>query len=353
MTDSSDPFPDGPRRVPPAALSARSGADRDAGADAGPDAGAVAAGGAQGGPGPVAAASGRATPGAGAAEPATGASPVASPAASPVASPVASPGAATVASPGAATGASPGAATGAALPRYVQISEMLIREIAAGHLAEGTRLPPERDMAATLGTSVGTLRKALADLADKGLLDRIQGSGNYVRARPVEGSVYAFFRLERVRGGGLPTAQVLNVERLPKPEAAPPFGPSAQAHRIRRLRRLDGEPVALEEIWLDGARAPRIREADLSESLYLFYRRDLHLVIGRVEDRIGLSPVPDWTAPEWLGPQAHGAGFGLPPGAPAGHVERLGRDQSGAAVEYSRTWFDSEKARYVSRMGKG
>lgn len=244
-------------------------------------------------------------------------------------------------------------AGGAALPRYVQISEMLIREIAAGHLAEGTRLPPERDMAASLGTSVGTLRKALADLAAKGLLDRVQGSGNYVRARPVEGSVYAFFRLERVRGGGLPTAQVLNVERLPKPEAAPPFGPSAQGHRIRRLRRLDGEPIALEEIWLDGARTPRIREADLSESLYLFYRRDLHLVIGRVEDRIGTAPAPDWRAPEWLGPDAAAGAFGVAPGQPAGHVERLGWDQSGAAVEYSRTWFDGERARYVSRMGKG
>ena len=46
------------------------------------------------------------------------------------------------------------------LPKYVQIAEMLIREIAAGHLADGARLAPEREMAATLGTSVTTLRKA-------------------------------------------------------------------------------------------------------------------------------------------------------------------------------------------------
>ena len=33
-------------------------------------------------------------------------------------------------------------ATPSALPKFVQLSEMLIREIAAGHLADGARLPP-------------------------------------------------------------------------------------------------------------------------------------------------------------------------------------------------------------------
>ena len=56
-----------------------------------------------------------------------------------------------------------------ALPKYVQISERLIREIAAGHIADGARLPPERDMAAEFGIAVGTLRKSLADLEENQL----------------------------------------------------------------------------------------------------------------------------------------------------------------------------------------
>ena len=50
-------------------------------------------------------------------------------------------------------------------------------------------------MAAGLGIAVGTLRKALASLEDKGLLERVQGSGNYVRAKADTGSIYAFLRL--------------------------------------------------------------------------------------------------------------------------------------------------------------
>ena len=94
------------------------------------------------------------------------------------------------------------------LPLFQQISELLIREIASGRMQDGERFAPERDLAKTLGVSVGTLRKSLADLEARGLLDRRQGSGNYVRAQNDATGVYAFFRVELLAGGGLPTAQV-------------------------------------------------------------------------------------------------------------------------------------------------
>lgn len=236
-----------------------------------------------------------------------------------------------------------GAIPAAPLPRHVQISEMLIRRIAAGQLPDGTRLPPERELAASLGIAVGTLRRALADLADKGLLERVQGSGNYVRARDAAGAVYALFRLELLAGGGLPTADVISVIRLEKPADGPAFGDALDAHRIRRLRRLDGIAVAVEEIWLDGALAEGLLAGELSESLYQYYRTALGIVITRAEDRVGLSHVPDW-AP---------AGFGQPAGAMVPLVTRLGRDQAGRPVEYSQTWVDHARAVYVARQGQG
>ena len=59
----------------------------------------------------------------------------------------------------------------ATIPIYLQTAEMLSREIAAGRLIEGEKLPPEREMAAQLGIAVGTLRKSLDDLEAKGLLE--------------------------------------------------------------------------------------------------------------------------------------------------------------------------------------
>ncbi len=226
------------------------------------------------------------------------------------------------------------------LPLYQQISELLIRDIAAGRLADGQRLPPEREMAEQLGIAVGTLRKALADLAGRGMLDRIQGSGNYVRARPDAQSVYALFRLELAEGGGLPTAEVLSVDRLPKPDDLPEFGQGPDGHRIRRLRRLSGAIAAVEEIWLCASYLPELRAEDLSESLYLFYRTRLNLWIQRAEDRVDVAPVPDWAPPV----------FPHPPGTPCGHIVRISWAQNNTRAEVSRTWFDHRNVRYVARL---
>lgn len=226
------------------------------------------------------------------------------------------------------------------LPIYLQITELLVRDIAAGRLIDGERLAPEREMAEQLGIAVGTLRKALAELQARGLLERVQGSGNYVKAVSDPKSLYAMFRLELIGGGGLPTAEVMDVVRLPKPADLPEFGASPEAHRIRRLRRLSGKPAAVEEIWLDGSYVDRIAADDLSESLYLYYRTRLSLWIVRAEDQVGLDTVPDWA------PSA----FGLAPGLPAPHVLRISHGQDGARAEVSRTWFDHTVARYVARL---
>lgn len=226
------------------------------------------------------------------------------------------------------------------LPVYLQISEMLIRDIGSGRLRDGERLPPERDMATSLATSVGTLRKALGELEKQGLLERVHGSGNYVRASGSPSGVYAFFRLELMEGGGLPTAEILDIERLPKPDDLPTFGVSPHGHRIRRLRFLGGTPAAVEEIWLDGSYVDTLSSTEISESLYLYYRQALNLWITRVEDRVGVGKVPSWS------PQS----FAPIIGAPAGLVERLSFAKDGTIAEFSRNWFDAEKARYITRM---
>ncbi|SLN24292.1 HTH-type transcriptional repressor YvoA [Aquimixticola soesokkakensis] len=226
-----------------------------------------------------------------------------------------------------------------ALPIYLQISELLIRDIAAGRLVDGQKLPPERDFAKAHGTTVRTLRKALNELEKKGLLERIQGSGNYVRAGGQVESVYSMFRLELVSGGGLPTADILSVESCEKPAGLPPFGTTTQATRIRRLRYLSGTVIAVEEIWLD-AGAGTLKRDSMQDSLYRTYKQQLGLWITRAEDRVGLGRVPDWS------PQA----FPLVIGQTTAFIERLSWGQAPEPVEFSRTWYDTDKALYVQRL---
>ncbi|MFL4468774.1 GntR family transcriptional regulator [Tateyamaria armeniaca] len=226
-----------------------------------------------------------------------------------------------------------------ALPIYVQIAELLTRDIVAGRLIDGERLKPEREMASELGVSVGTLRKALRDMGEKGLIESVQGSGNYVRAGGDTGTVYAMFRLELLDGGGLPRANVLSLDHIDKPEDLPPFGTSQRATRIRRLRSLNDTIMGVEEIWLD-ADAGLIDSATMSESLYATYRKELGLWIQRAEDRVSLGPVPDW-APDAYVPRS---------GQTVGYIERLSWADRPKPIEFSRTWFDPARAVYVQRL---
>lgn len=226
-----------------------------------------------------------------------------------------------------------------AAPLFQQISDSLVRQIASGELVEGERLPPERVLAARHRVAVGTVRRALAELQAQGLVDRRQGSGNYVRGVREVGGLYGFFRLELADGPGRPRADLLGLDQLDKPAEAPRFGDCARAHRLRRLRLLDDLPAAVEEIWLDAGTVPVLRAEDLSASLYGSYLTRFGLRIARIEDRIGVGQLPDWGA----GP------LNLPSGHPVGHVERLAWSQSGQRVEFSRTWFDPARVRFVSR----
>ncbi|WP_377192367.1 GntR family transcriptional regulator [Ruegeria meonggei] len=226
-----------------------------------------------------------------------------------------------------------------ALPVYIQIAELLIRDIAAGRLIDGERLPPEREMAAELQVSVGTLRKSLAELEKKGMLQRVQGSGNYIRETGTQNSVYAMFRLELPEGGGLPRADILSVDQLDKPADLPQFGASDRGSRVRRMRYLNDTIIAVEEIWLDES-AGWIDQAQLSDSLYRFYQHQLGFWITRAEDRVTVRPLPEWTPPD----------FNKPVGQMAGYIERFSWSDRPEPVEFSKTWFDPDRATYVQRL---
>lgn len=224
-------------------------------------------------------------------------------------------------------------------PLYRQVCDLLEREVNAKIRLDGERLLPERVLARKLGIAVGTLRLALAELTRRGILERVQGSGNYIRYKSNRESIYAFFHLELINGIGDPSADLVGAQSINKPANLPDIGRSDKAHRIRRVRRLGDMKVALEEIWIDSRFNLDDGQDHMSHSLYQLYKEHLGFWIAKVEDSLSVAPMPTWgrtyfhrdDQPVW------------------GFCERLAWDQHGQLVEASSTWFDPKMARYRAR----
>lgn len=142
-------------------------------------------------------------------------------------------------------------------PLYVQLRKRIENGIATGFLAPDMPIPPEREIAVLTGLSRVTVRKAIAELAEKGLVVQKQGSGSYVApARPrVEQSLSRLtsFSEDMARRGF--RSDIRWLERglfLPSPDEVLTLGLGAgdQVARLARLRLADGRPMAIERAAL-------------------------------------------------------------------------------------------------------
>ena len=67
-------------------------------------------------------------------------------------------------------------------PRYLAIADALARDVREGALQRGDQLPTHRDLARTLGLTVGTVSRAYQEAARRGLVSGEVGRGTFVAA---------------------------------------------------------------------------------------------------------------------------------------------------------------------------
>ncbi len=140
------------------------------------------------------------------------------------------------------------------LPRYERLARHLGREIRQGRLAPGTPLPPESELAALLGLSRQTVHHALAVLARRGLVVRRRGVGTFVAAPQVEQplpGLYSLFKSLTAQGHVV-SSRLLGFRLAAHEEASPLLtgGPFEPVYELTRLRLVDGEPFAIESLYL-------------------------------------------------------------------------------------------------------
>jgi GntR family transcriptional regulator len=65
---------------------------------------------------------------------------------------------------------------------YMQLADHIASRIESGELLPAARLPGERDLAEEYGVALGTARRAVQELRDRGLVLTLPAKGTYIRA---------------------------------------------------------------------------------------------------------------------------------------------------------------------------
>lgn len=141
----------------------------------------------------------------------------------------------------------------AAGPRYVRLRKRLEESIESGLLDKSAPLPAEREIASLTGFSRVTVRRAMQDLVDRGIIVQRQGSGSFVSdgAPKVEQSLSrltSFTEDMQRRGFDSDSEWLERGLHIPSPEEVMALALTSgeSVARIVRLRRANDRPMAIE-----------------------------------------------------------------------------------------------------------
>lgn len=156
---------------------------------------------------------------------------------------------------------------------YEACADALSREIAQGVLKPGQRLASERSLADTLGFTRLTVRRALQDLAERGLLEPDERRGWQVCGGPVSeplNALMGFTQMARQRGL-IASSRILSLEyreaTIDESESLR-IAAGAPMLDLSRLRLLDERPTAIERLRMPTSRVRWPPKFDFRGSIY-------------------------------------------------------------------------------------
>jgi GntR family transcriptional regulator len=184
----------------------------------------------------------------------------------------------------------------------VQVQRRIEADILTGRLEVGSRLAPERELGARLGVARNTLRRALAALGAKGLI-QARGRGGWVVVGPAV--------TERIEGppsltewaarhGYVVTSKVLTarVRTVASGDAADLRIPtSSKVFELHRVRFIEGVPVSFDRSVLHPRLIPVLKGVDFeSRSLFGTIRERAGLLATRAEVVVRAVPATERVA---------------------------------------------------------
>ncbi len=228
-------------------------------------------------------------------------------------------------------------------PLYSIVASRAEALIASGEWQEGERLPPERQLCRDFDVSRSTLRQALGELEERGLISRHQGRGTYVTRPRLQLPIVGVFSIRDAMGalGMAMTTRVLDVQTVEASrQLAADLGclPGDDVVFIERLRLGDGEPMVLDTAHLPAALFPGLAKVDFS-------RRSLYEVLATDYGRT-VAEAQETLEPVILTPRECEL-LGVPTHTTALLTRRVTFDAHGVVVALGHVLLRGDRSRYI------
>ncbi|MES2992029.1 MAG: GntR family transcriptional regulator [Pseudomonadota bacterium] len=180
----------------------------------------------------------------------------------------------------------------AGMPLYRVVKRSLLTAIESGHCPPGETLPSETEIAGAMGVSIGTLRRAVDELAAEHILVRRQGRGTFVATHNTDRFLFQFFHVERADGlREAPLVDLVSFERLradDEPAEALQLRTGDPVIQIENRLRLQGSAVIYDRLTLPSSLFKGLTEKRFRErpgTIYQLYQSDFGISVLRAQER--------------------------------------------------------------------
>jgi GntR family transcriptional regulator len=233
------------------------------------------------------------------------------------------------------------------IPLYYQIEEWIRGQIASGQLKPGDMLAPEIALSEELGVSRLTLRQALKNLTNDGLLIRKRAKGTFIA--PQRSKIT--FQHEQLLGvtdaagdmGFTIHSRVLEQVLIPATgtlmrELQLPS--SEQVILIRRLRSAGNEPIVIETTCHPYQLFPELLSMDLSD-------RSIYAILEELYQARPREALDSFVAS--VASKEEARLLEIEDGAPVMRFQRTGYDKDGGPMEFTRSVYRADRYQFVIR----
>ncbi|MCT2342811.1 GntR family transcriptional regulator [Niallia taxi] len=229
------------------------------------------------------------------------------------------------------------------IPIYFQL-EMEIKEIVKG-LNPGDPISSEREFSEKYDISRMTVRQAINNLVNEGILVRKRGKGTFVAEQKVEQPLSGLTSFsEDMRSRGLkPLTKILSFQQISSDKniaAKLKIAEGVPVYEVSRLRLADESPMALEISYLPANIITDLTEDTVYASLYEYIENELNLQISHATQTLESS----------LAQKSECSILQIEEGDPVLLIERFSYLQNGEAFEYVKSIYRGDRYKFVIDM---